>query len=116
MQSYNEIRGFHAHIYYDATSLLAASHIRNTINHRFHVKMGRWRDKPVGPHPQSMFQVAFDTDTFALLVPWLMLNHAELSVLIHPRTDDEVTDHTNAALWLGNRLDLNVEFLLALDK
>ncbi len=115
MQSHNEIRGFHAHIYYDTTSLVEASHIRNVINHRFRVKMGRWRDKPVGPHPQSMFQVAFDTDTFALLVPWLMLNHADLSVLIHPRTEDEVTDHTKAALWLGNRLDLNVAFLLELD-
>jgi aromatic ring-cleaving dioxygenase len=40
-----------------------------------------------------------------------MVSHAELDVLIHPETGDDVADHTVNALWLGERLALNIEFL-----
>jgi len=32
------------------------------IEQRFTVVMGRWREAPVGPHLQSMYQVAFTND------------------------------------------------------
>jgi aromatic ring-cleaving dioxygenase len=41
------------------------------------------------------------------VVPWLMLNHAGLDVLIHPQTGNAYDDHTAKALWLGNKLPLN---------
>ena len=57
-----------------------------------------------------MYQVAFEPDQFEKLVPWLMLNHSGLNVLIHPRTadGDGVADHTHRALWLGEPLALNI--------
>jgi DOPA 4,5-dioxygenase len=58
-----------------------------------------------------MYQVKFAPALFGQLVPWLMLNHEGLNVLIHPSTDDEVGDHTHRALWLGQKLDLNIDFL-----
>ena len=73
--------------------------------------MGRWKDKPVGPHPTPMYQIAFSNDEFPKLVPWLMLNHEGLSILIQPNTDDIIANHLEFSLWLGTRLDLNITFL-----
>ena len=36
-----------------------AQELRSQILQKFVVKMGRWREEPVGPHPQAMYQVAF---------------------------------------------------------
>lgn len=105
------IKGYHAHVYYDASTRARAARIRGAIAGRFAVTLGRWRDEPVGPHPQSMYQVAFRARQFHAVVAWLMLNHAGLSVLIHPNTADHVADHDGRALWLGKRLNLNLKFL-----
>ena len=102
---------YHAHIYYDDTSRDMAAHLRETIERNFKVEMGRWRDQPVGPHPQSMYQVKFNPDEFAKIVPWLMLNRAGLNILVHPETTDAYTDHSTNALWLGEKLKLNLDVL-----
>ncbi len=105
------IVGFHAHVYFDPDSREAAARVREGLGDRFDVQLGRWHDKPVGPHPKSMYQVAFLPQQFGEVVPWLMLNREGLDVLVHPTTGDDVADHTNHALWLGEKLELNVEFL-----
>ena len=101
----------YAHIYYDPATRDAAAAVHEQLGARFEVTLGRWHDKPVGPHPQAMYQVAFAADRFAGIVPWLMLNRQGLDVLIHPRTGDAVVDHTDHALWLGHKLELNIEVL-----
>ncbi|HVN90137.1 MAG TPA: DOPA 4,5-dioxygenase family protein [Candidatus Binataceae bacterium] len=106
-----KIRFYHAHIYYDAASRATAARLRRQIARRFNVVMGRWRDEPVGPHPQPMYQVKFDPPEFPLIVPWLMLNRSGLTVLVHPDTGDAITDHAVNPLWLGQKLELNVEIL-----
>lgn len=106
-----EIRNFHAHVYYDVATRETASRVRDALAERFEVELGRWREEPVGPHPQSMYQVKFSPEEFNQVVPWLMLHHEGLNVLIHPSTDDAVSDHTDRALWLGKKLELNIEFL-----
>ena len=115
-QDNSNIKGFHAHIYYDDDTRSTAADIREAISEQFEVEMGRWRDEPVGPHPQAMYQVAFQPDQFDTIIPWLMLNHSGHNVLIHPRTDDDVADHSHRALWLGHKLDLNIQFLRDLEK
>ncbi len=105
-----EIVGFHAHIYFDTDSRDAAARVREGLS-RFEVQLGRWHDKPIGPHPQAMYQVAFLPEQFGKVVPWLMLHREELDILVHPETGDDVADHTTHSLWLGEKLQLNVEFL-----
>jgi DOPA 4,5-dioxygenase len=106
-----EIRGYHAHIYYDAASKPEAARLREAIGNGFEVRVGNWHDEPVGPHPVSMYQIAFPVAEFARLVPWLMLNRSGLNVLVHPETADAYDDHTINALWLGTPLALRLEVL-----
>ena len=108
----SDIDGFHAHIYYDAASRPVAEWLRQEIEQRFQVVMGRWREAPVGPHPQTMYQVAFANDQFDRLVQWLAVNRDGLNVLVHPHTENAYNDHLVFGFWLGDKLPLNEERLI----
>ncbi|MEH6526086.1 MAG: DOPA 4,5-dioxygenase family protein [Sneathiella sp.] len=103
------ISGYHAHIYYDAQSREKASVLREQLDETFNVSLGRWRDEPVGPHPTSMYQIAFEAADFSKIVPWLMINRQDLDILVHPETGNDLEDHRDNALWLGEKLPLKLE-------
>jgi aromatic ring-cleaving dioxygenase len=63
----------------------------------------------VGPHPQSMYQIAFHSRLLTSFLPWLMLNRDGLTVLLHPETGNDYRDHTAHAAWLGAMLPLRLE-------
>lgn len=105
------ITGYHAHVYYDAQSRETAARLRQEIGERFQTQLGRWHDKAVGPHPISMYQIAFPASEFPRVVPYLMLNRAGLSVLVHPETGNGYRDHAIYALWLGEPVPLRLDVL-----
>ena len=111
MRPIEDIKSYHVHVYYDDAKRAEAAALREAMEQSFDVTLGRWRDEPVGPHPEPMYQVSFEQSEFDKLVPWLMLNHGSLDVLIHPNTGEDVPDHRDLALWLGNKLPLDIEFL-----
>ena len=78
--------------------------------------MGRWHDKPIGPHPMCSYQIAFAPDRFAEIVPWLALNRRGLTVFIHPETGGDVTDHSDYAIWLGTQRQVDLGFLRGLSR
>jgi DOPA 4,5-dioxygenase len=111
MPTPTDIKDYHAHVYYDpAQSRDRAEHLRQRIAEMFPAaKLGRWHDERVGPHPQSMYQIAFPAEMLAEFVPWLMLNRDGLTVLLHPETGDDLTDHTAHAAWFGAVLPLRLD-------
>ena len=77
---HSRIKGYHAHVYYSAQTRAVAERLRAAIGERFQARLGSWHDELVGPHPTSMYQVAFAGEEFSWLVPWLMLNREGLDV------------------------------------
>ena len=112
MRRIGEIASFHAHIYFlGEAEAAAATTLREQVAERFLVQLGRWHDGPIGPHDRGSYQIAFAPELFANLVPWLMLNHCGLSILVHPNSGLVRTDHLRDCLWIGQPLALVEEAL-----
>lgn len=63
--------------------------------------------KVIGPHPTQFWEADIcRPEVFIEVLSWFQLHHGNLSILIHPQTGDDVEDHTNRALWLGEKLPL----------
>ena len=109
----SQIQSWHAHVYFDASSRDAARGFREAVTAHFGnaIEMGRFHERPVGPHPQWSYQIAFESGRFAEVVGWLTLNHGALDVFVHPNTGDELGDHRDRAIWLGRSYALNLEAL-----
>lgn len=77
------------------------------------IRVHKFWDKPIGPHPINMWELDFKSpEIFKVIVPYFQLNHGNLSVLIHPRSDKgDLLDHTKHALWLGHKVRLDTSLL-----
>ncbi|MCX4161831.1 MULTISPECIES: DOPA 4,5-dioxygenase family protein [Paraburkholderia] len=109
----NEIAGWHAHVYFDAERRDAALVLREAIEARFAdvLQLGRFHERPVGPHPLWSYQLAFDREHLVGIFEWLTLNHGVLDVFLHPNTGDSLRDHRDAAVWIGRSYPLNLAAL-----
>ncbi|KAL1968060.1 hypothetical protein VTN77DRAFT_2190 [Rasamsonia byssochlamydoides] len=116
--------GFDVHIYHfqnnpDQVAYAKALHER--IRREFpELRIYRFFDHPVGPHPVAMFEVnLFTPAQFGAFIPWLVINRGPLSALVHPNTTtegEEVRNHTQRATWLGERLPLDLSGLRESDR
>jgi DOPA 4,5-dioxygenase len=68
-------------------------------------------EKPIGPHPYPMFESHISTKSLPEIESTLDLNRRSCSILIHEKTGDHLYDHTEGARFLGEPLELNIEFL-----
>jgi aromatic ring-cleaving dioxygenase len=107
------ITDWHAHAYFDATSRDAAWALRERVSARFAgaVSIGRFHEKPVGPHPMWSFQVGIPAAQFGVVMPWLVVNRGALDVFVHPNTGDALGDHRDRAVWIGRSHALNLAAL-----
>ena len=103
-----EIASYHAHIYYDpATTRAEAEQLRTLdrralLGHARTVARRQGRSARPGHVPGGLFRGIFPE-----LVPWLMLNHGRLSVLVHPNTTNPRRDHLADPIWIGPALDVH---------
>ncbi|KAF4122128.1 DOPA 4,5-dioxygenase [Geosmithia morbida] len=65
----------------------------------------------------AMFEVnVFTPEQFGAFIPWLAVWRGNLSVLVHPNTYqpgesqavNDLKDHTERAIWMGERVPLDV--------
>ncbi|MCY4592590.1 MAG: DOPA 4,5-dioxygenase family protein [Alphaproteobacteria bacterium] len=104
-----DISDYHAHVYYDAGSKPEAELLRAAFEERFpQATFGRWHDRPVGPHPDWSYQIAFEPALFAEIVPALALARGSLVIFVHPNTGDDLADHRDYAIWMGAVRPLNL--------
>ncbi|MEA5464540.1 DOPA 4,5-dioxygenase family protein [Leptothoe sp. PORK10 BA2] len=109
----NSYDHYHAHVYFDESSVAHASSICQEAGDRFGVKVGRVHQKLVGPHPCWSCQLAFDHAQFDEVIPWLEKNRGHLTVFVHALTGNDLEDHTTHASWLGNPVALNLSIFRA---
>jgi DOPA 4,5-dioxygenase len=107
----SSITGYHAHVYFDAAERERARQLCEAAGKKFPVSVGRMHDKPVGPHPRGSCQLAFGSELFAQVIPWLILNRDGLTVFAHAESGDALKDHTDHVLWLGASEALNLAAL-----
>jgi len=105
----SDIFSFHAHVYFDAVSFEQASQLCDEAGRKFQLSLGHKHKKPVGPHPCWSCQLAFESELFGSVVPWLALNRNGLTILIHANTGDDLKDHTEHTIWMGKMEPLNLD-------
>ena len=103
-----QVDSYHAHVYFDAGKREAAQELRDAVTENFDIQMGRWHEKMVGPHPRWSYQIAFKRAQFDELVPWLMLNRRDCTIFLHPNSGNDLEDHRDCAVWMGEMLPLNL--------
>jgi DOPA 4,5-dioxygenase len=63
-----------------------------------------------------MFELnVFNTEQLGTLLSWFVANRGPCSVLVHPNTGNDVNDHTTHATWIGDKVNLDVDMLRAVD-
>ena len=103
------IESWHAHVYFDADTAAAARTLYGKVEAVFQaVQLGRFHERPVGPHPMWSFQIAFAPDMLAPILSWLALNRDGLDVFVHPNTGDGLADHRDHVVFLGRSYPLKL--------
>jgi aromatic ring-cleaving dioxygenase len=103
-----KIQDWHAHVYFDAITTEPAKALREKIEKTFdgNIVMGRFHERPVGPHPRFSYQVHFKNEQLAPILSWLALNRGDLTIFVHPNTGQDLEDHRDRAIWLGQQVPL----------
>lgn len=113
MRDIAEITGFHVHVYFSPETRDKAIELHNWFVqlNSFNITAGEIHEEPLGPHTQPMFALNVGVYHITYVLKFMILNRNGLSVLIHPLTNNEVEDHTTSAVWLGDKLPLDLERL-----
>ena len=101
-------KAYHAHVYFDDTTKIYARKLCDEIGEKFNLNVGRFHEKPIGPHPCWSCQISFGIKDFETFIPWLDENRKELTIFVHGLTGNDLKDHTDFAYWLGQEAKLNL--------
>lgn len=99
---------FHAHIYFNPSELEAAQALAKEAQALFGVSIGRFHQRPVGPHPRGSCQLTVSREQFGPFAAWAPLSRSGLTIFAHANTGDDPLDHTAHVIWFGPSEPLNL--------
>ncbi|MGK0297885.1 MAG: aromatic ring-cleaving dioxygenase [Gammaproteobacteria bacterium] len=111
-QPVNNYLSYHAHVYFDKSTLQQAIILCDNALHILKIPVGRIHNKLVGPHPHWSCQLSFTSNQFNKVITWLKHNRQDLTILVHGVTGDNMADHTTHAAWLGEPSILNLNIFI----
>jgi DOPA 4,5-dioxygenase len=104
------IKEFHIHLYYTEETLNVAKMLVSKIqDNDIECSVGRFHERPVGPHPMWSVQLLVKNESFGDLLSFVAVNRNKLTVFSHPVTGDDLKDHVDYAIWMGEMKELNLE-------
>ena len=103
------IKAFHFHIYFDFSEVALANSMADELRNVDYLEVGRVWDKPVGPHPIGSCQVLVKNEDFYKTMEWFLTNRKGFSIFVHPVTGDDLLDHSDYAMWIGDSYKLNLD-------
>ena len=95
------IKGFHAHLYYDAVDVETAKSFAEAAKARFKLAIGRFHLEPIGPHPRGSCQLSMSAETFKDFALWAMEARGEMTIFAHGLSGNDLDDHTRYVIWFG---------------
>ena len=104
------LRGFHAHIYFDAAEVDAARAFAARAQERFGMPVGHFHLGPIGPHPRGSCQLSLRPAQFGEFAVWAAEERGGLTIFAHGLSGDDKADHTHHVVWFGpsEELDLSL--------
>ncbi len=104
-----KVLDYHSHLYYDESTYDLALTVLDKARELSFVQIGRAHQKEVGPHPRWSCQLLYNADKLNEMIPWLLENRQDLTVFTHANTGDDLLDHTQNTLWMGEILELKLD-------
>jgi DOPA 4,5-dioxygenase len=115
-----EIKEWHFHIYFhqnNAEEKNAAEELRDAVLRLrrdgafIAVPLHRVNYGPMGPHPVGSYEIWAPSESFASVFSYLCMNRGDLSILVHPLTQYERSDHEIRRAWIGPSYPLDLSVL-----
>jgi aromatic ring-cleaving dioxygenase len=106
----NRYSAYHAHVYFNEQTVEQAENLCVSAGKTLNIAVGRVHRKLVGPHPHWSCQLSFTSTQFDAVIPWLERHRDGLNVLVHGVTGNDIADHTDHAMWLGDPQPLVLSF------
>ncbi|MBK66849.1 MAG: 4,5-dioxygenase [Rickettsiales bacterium] len=100
----------HIHIYFKDHQKEEALTLKAKLAQKFpSLILGRFHEKPVGPHPVGSFLVFPKNEKDERAVKYFLKSKiGNLSAMIHPETGDDFEDHRDENIeWIGPEFDIN---------
>ena len=103
---------YHAHVYFDERTLSDAKNLCVATRDKFNIAMGTVHEKNVGPHPCWSCQLTLPAELLGPIIEFMNFRRQGLTVFIHPLTGNDLIDHTEYLIWLGESKQLKIDQFL----